>query len=73
MPLFAVLAPWFIVLSVDLPAFAKHAKRSIIHVDDVLLMARACPDVAEKLQHFIEAHELRPAARKKGAKSAKVA
>lgn len=39
-------------LAVDLPAFAKHAKRVTISVDDVLLLTRGRPDLAAHLTEF---------------------
>ncbi|KAJ8600891.1 hypothetical protein CTAYLR_006984 [Chrysophaeum taylorii] len=52
-------------LAVDLPAFAKHAKRNTVHVDDVLLAARGSPELRKKLEDFIEANDLRPHPKKK--------
>lgn len=61
----------FAVLAVDLPAFAKHAKRSTIQVEDVLLTARASPKILERLNDFVEAHDLRQPVKKKRLKTAK--
>lgn len=47
------------VLAVDLPAFARHAKRSTIQVEDVLLMTRHSPDLADKMNDFVDARDLR--------------
>lgn len=41
-------------LSVDLERFARHAKRSTIHHDDILLCARKNQDMEQRLNSFIE-------------------
>lgn len=53
-----VLEQFVKVLAVDLSAFAKHAKRSAIGVDDVLLCARRNPELARALSEFVESNDL---------------
>ena len=54
-------------LATDLPAFAKHGKRSVAGAEDVLLVARDNPDLLRRLTEFVDFHDHRgkPAARKK--------
>ncbi|KAJ1459533.1 kinetochore component CENP-S-domain-containing protein [Pelagophyceae sp. CCMP2097] len=48
-------------LGVDLSAFAKHAKRATIGVDDVLLVARHNRALGSFLDDFVLSHDLKPA------------
>ena len=54
-------------LATDLPAFAKHGKRSVAGAEDVLLVARDNSDLLRRLTEFVDLHDHRgkPAARKK--------
>ena len=40
----------------DMELFAKHANRSTVRADDVILCARRSPDVTQKLRDFSEAY-----------------
>ena len=41
-------------LATDLPAFAKHGKRSVAGAEDVLLVARDNPDLLRRLTEFVD-------------------
>uniref|UniRef100_A0A6S8F0G9 Centromere protein S n=1 Tax=Aureoumbra lagunensis TaxID=44058 RepID=A0A6S8F0G9_9STRA len=60
-----VVEQYMKILATDLPAFASHAKRSSISVDDVLLVARRNPDVLARLNDYVETYNLRTTSKKK--------
>eukprot|EP00960_Hanusia_phi_P070917 767428-Hanusia_phi.AAC.2 len=61
------------VTSTDMIMFAKHAKRSVVQIEDVRLCARRNPSLTERIDSFILSNNLKSKGREKkeDAKSSK--
>ncbi|KAI8069671.1 kinetochore component CENP-S-domain-containing protein [Gongronella butleri] len=56
-----------VTLGMDAEAFAKHARRSTINMEDILLCARRNDDLLQKLSEFADDIRGEPSAKKKRA------
>lgn len=54
-------------LQFDFEAFAKHARRGTVQVDDVKLCMRKCPDILDKIDEYVKSEGIKtgPAAVRK--------